>query len=84
YGGDEIVVILENVGVKRAQEIAERIYNTIASIRIENCPAEITVSIGISIYPVDGRTASDLVSAADEAMYKAKWSRSRIFFASKK
>ena len=83
YGGDEIIVILENVGVKRAQEIAERIYSTVASIEIEECSASITVSIGIAIYPVDGESVSDLVSAADEAMYRAKWSNSRISFANK-
>ena len=32
----------------------------------------LTVSIGISIYPEDGRTAADLLEAADRHLYKRK------------
>ena len=32
----------------------------------------ITVSVGVSAYPLDGLTAEDIIRAADEAMYRAK------------
>lgn len=40
--------------------------------RIARRPVKISVSIGISCYPRDGATLSDLLHAADRAMYIAK------------
>ena len=73
-GGDEFTVILCNIRVPRNIElVAEKIIETIASpflINGKNCM--ISASIGISIYPENGKTPDQLVTLADAAMYTAK------------
>jgi diguanylate cyclase len=84
FGGDEFVVLLPKLDFQRAEEtatqIAEDILKTlmqpldVAGSRI-NMPA----SIGIAVYPQDGRTGADLLKNADSAMSAAKQSgRNRI------
>lgn len=80
-GGDEFVVVLGAVaGTDDAVMIAERIVAELAR------PAEIAghalrapTSIGIALFPEDGRDAQALMKAADTAMYAAK-SRGRNNF----
>ena len=74
FGGDEFVMIMSNVDNKSdVIYVAEKI---IASFKDTfNLPAtsiQITTSIGISIYPEDGRDPSELLKNADLAMYRAK------------
>lgn len=74
YGGDEFVVLLPEAGATGAFEVAERIRESIsrASLDLDGKAAKLTVSMGISTYPADGRTLDTLVDNADKAMYKAK------------
>jgi len=78
YGGEEFLVIMPQTSTAVAHPIAERIVSSIQehvfafkgvlSIRI-------TVSIGLATYPLPEqgvKTKSGLLSAADQAMYKAK------------
>jgi len=74
WGGDEFVVILENLA---SQSDAARIATNI----IENLkePIELaghslitTASIGIALYPEDGKDTNTLIKHADSAMYLAK------------
>ncbi|MHB1946575.1 MAG: diguanylate cyclase domain-containing protein [Gammaproteobacteria bacterium] len=74
FGGDEIVVILENITdpdevAKVAQQICAAMK---ASFEIEECNIITTISIGIVIYPVDGRDTEILLRNADKAMLIAK------------
>jgi diguanylate cyclase (GGDEF)-like protein/PAS domain S-box-containing protein len=73
-GGDEFVVILENISSK--DDIAAMAETLIDSLRkefiIEDETFVISCSIGISIYAENGRTTDALLSYADAAMYKAK------------
>ncbi|NMA95855.1 MAG: GGDEF domain-containing protein [Clostridiales bacterium] len=66
YGGEEFAIILPDVGLEEATKIAERIRKTIKS----NCPC--TISIGISSFPKYASTAEELISRADDALYRAK------------
>ena len=68
YGGDEFIVILYNASRKYAEKVANRILNSIAKSRYR----EVTVSIGVSVYPEDGENVEDLIRSADAACYKAK------------
>jgi diguanylate cyclase (GGDEF)-like protein/PAS domain S-box-containing protein len=73
-GGDEFTVLIENPpSQKMLAEIAERIALELSRPCVV-CGHElaVTCSIGIGRYPQDGRTASDLMRAADVAMYRAK------------
>ena len=69
YGGEEFALVLPTCGKAEAFETAERLRDLIAAV---DSPRPITVSAGVATYPLHGVTASDLVKAADEAMYESK------------
>jgi len=73
-GGDEFVVLLSEV--ERSEDVAltaRRILQTIAQPHpIGQHDLHVTTSIGLSVYPDDGRDAETLIKNADTAMYQAK------------
>jgi diguanylate cyclase (GGDEF)-like protein/PAS domain S-box-containing protein len=73
-GGDEFVVVLPEI--KRASDaanVAAKILETVAQpFRVEERELHITPSVGISVFPDDGRDAESLIRNADAAMYHAK------------
>ncbi len=73
-GGDEFVVLMENVHHERdAALLADKLIQTLSqAIEINGVPLYLTTSIGISLYPQDAETAETLISNADAAMYRAK------------
>ncbi len=73
-GGDEFVVLLENLpGPHSVAVMAEKLMDTLRKpVTLEAQPVHISVSVGISIYPDDGRDSASLVRNADAAMYRAK------------
>ena len=73
-GGDEFTLISPNIkSPSSARQLAERILNELNSpYLINNRLITATVSIGISIFPNDGRNTEKLLIKADLAMYKAK------------
>ena len=73
-GGDEFLILLTEAGHPRdAARIANKILREIRRpYLIFGRPWQITASIGIVIYPKDGRHAESLLKKADLAMYKAK------------
>ncbi len=74
-GGDEITIILENAThLEKIAEIADRICQSIAKpIKVnEETEANVHASIGISMYPSDGKDIKKLIAVADKAMYFVK------------
>ena len=75
-GGDEFAVILENLGnddSEGAQQVAEKMIASMgAPMLIENQHLSTSCSIGISVYPNDGKDSATLMKSADVAMYYAK------------
>lgn len=69
YGGDEFAVLLIDSEQGMAQHVAQRIE---ACVRGDREEPPISVSIGIAVYPTDGRTAQDLLEAADQQLYGRK------------
>jgi diguanylate cyclase (GGDEF)-like protein/PAS domain S-box-containing protein len=73
-GGDEFVVVLPEV--KRSSDVAHVAGKVIEQlsqpVSIEERELVVTCSIGIAIYPDDGRDAESLIRNADAAMYHAK------------
>jgi len=69
YGGDEFGVVLIDSDLGMAQQVIRRI-----EARLQNDAEEpkISVSIGIGVFPEDGRNAKELVSVADRQMYRKK------------
>ena len=76
-GGDEFAVLATNLrSAGSAMEIAEKISRAVASIvELDDMRLEVSISIGISIFPNDDSGADVLVSHADLAMYKSKASK---------
>lgn len=74
FGGDEFVILLPEAPPAGATYVAERIRSAVANrpLEFEGYTTEISVSIGISSYPDDGKTLTSLVENADKAMYRAK------------
>jgi diguanylate cyclase (GGDEF)-like protein len=75
-GGDEFAVIVDNLrdgDEEGAQQVAAKMIAAMASpMVIENQPLGTSCSIGISVYPADGRDSATLMKNADVAMYYAK------------
>lgn len=74
-GGDEFVVLLTEVANARdASLVAEKMLEALrAPVPIGEHRIDVTASIGISVYPLDGTDdAAELVKKADIAMYEAK------------
>ncbi len=72
-GGDEFVILSPNTGSNLAAHRAQQITNALNQpFLLEGEDVFTSLSIGISLYPSDGRTADDLLKNADIAMYRAK------------
>lgn len=73
-GGDEFVVIIPNLRDESAAiEIASRLMDVIgAEIQVEALDLRTSASMGISIYPDHGTSASELLKCADISMYSSK------------
>jgi diguanylate cyclase (GGDEF)-like protein/PAS domain S-box-containing protein len=75
YGGDEFVLVLPDSSIADTQERLEQIRIFLKGLPIhygEQVLGMITLSAGIAQTPEHGTTASELLLAADEAMYAAK------------
>lgn len=75
-GGDEFVAILQNVvDADIALAIANRMLESLSQpMELLGKPACMGASIGVAMVPQHGTVASELLSAADNAMYIAKGS----------
>ncbi|MET3196833.1 EAL domain-containing protein [Gottfriedia sp. OAE603] len=72
-GGDEFIILLEDIDQEQVIEVAQSILSEFGSpIEIENLEFFVTPSIGISMYPADGEDEETLIKNADTAMYLAK------------
>lgn len=75
-GGDEFCIILNDI--KNISDILEIVKNGIEIFQepfvIENYRMDVTISVGVAIFPDNGEDASTLLKNADAAMYKAKQS----------
>ena len=73
-GGDEFTILLSEIKEpENAAKAAERIHNVLLSpVLLEDKEINVTVSIGIAIYPSDGDDIETVIKNADLAMYNAK------------
>jgi diguanylate cyclase (GGDEF)-like protein len=73
-GGDEFLAIIEDCsGDSAAQSVAESLIAALQDpVLIEGQTLAISGSIGIAMYPADGKNAASLKRNADQAMYHAK------------
>jgi diguanylate cyclase (GGDEF)-like protein len=81
FGGEEFVVLLPNAGEAAAVNIAERLRTHIAGLAIPADPTgvnsvliRLTISVGVATLDDERRELTDLMAAADAALYQAKQS----------
>jgi diguanylate cyclase (GGDEF)-like protein len=81
YGGEEFAILTRNISPASAMQVAERVRKLVADTHFgpygkEGAPRQVTVSIGVAVYPegeVKGEAAvAQLVARADAALYRAK------------
>lgn len=74
HGGDEFVILLGDLhSIDECKQTLARIHQTIVEpYAINGHSAHISVSSGITIYPLDNADPDTLVRHADHAMYQAK------------
>ncbi len=74
YGGDEFIVALPDASLEATIERAERLCEHAQHLnsQFEGQRLEITLSIGVAIFPKDGVTSAALLKAVDAALYRAK------------
>ena len=72
-GGDEFILIAEGAGEAEASLCAERLLQSLAEpIVVQDQPLLLGASVGIAMFPGDGRVPDALMKHADIAMYRAK------------
>ena len=73
YGGEEIILLLLDCDKRNAMRMAEKIRLEISQLDNQAYP-QITVSLGVSSYPDDGRYIQDVIVSSDKALLNAKQS----------
>lgn len=69
YGGEEFVVVLTNTTAEEALKIADELRRRIA---VSWTQSPMIASAGVATYPAHGLTTSQLIDAADKALYRSK------------
>ena len=77
YGGEEFIAVLPQTSAELAQQAAERIRLAVQALQVRHessdTAAVVTVSVGVAgAQAIQGKTESDLIAAADAALYQAK------------
>jgi diguanylate cyclase (GGDEF)-like protein len=75
YGGDEFAIILPDTDADDARVAADRILDAFRDrpfVGEQRGPVPIAASIGVATFPTTGRNATDLIAAADHALYEVK------------
>ncbi|WP_456402594.1 EAL domain-containing protein [Hydrogenimonas sp.] len=73
-GGDEFIAVIESIATaEETTYVCEKLLKKIAEpIRIASHTLNVSASIGVSLFPDNGSTITDLIKNADNAMYLAK------------
>ncbi|MFH1853730.1 MAG: sensor domain-containing diguanylate cyclase [Candidatus Omnitrophota bacterium] len=74
YGGEEFSIFLPQTSKNKAMKIAEDLRKAVKreNIELRRVKTSVTVSIGVSSFPVDTRVQDELIIKADERLYMAK------------
>ena len=74
FGGEEFCVVLPDTDREGARLVAERIRQSAQKrlIKAYDSALRVTLSIGLAIYPSDGKLLEELMDKADWALYRAK------------
>lgn len=74
-GGDEFAIILIETNARSGQIIADTIAKMLRETQLTSTQCDsfhLTISIGVSSFPQDAKTANELMVSGDDAMYRVK------------
>lgn len=75
FGGDEFAILMPETTLPEALVVGERIRRGVEAIELKSPDGSrvvVSVSIGVALFPENGRSAAELLAAADRAVYQAK------------
>lgn len=75
YGGEEFVLVLPGATLEVTQQRAEALRESAKRLQLslrEQSLGNVSLSLGVAVYPESGLTADSLIRAADDALYRAK------------
>ncbi len=74
YGGEEFLLVFPETKLQSAKEIAERLRSSVERMSFQGQREEafLTISIGLASFPDFGKSAEDLIQAADHSLFVAK------------
>lgn len=75
YGGDELTLVMRNTGLEAAKAVTQKVIDLMVEYQFalpKDVNLKLGITAGIAIYPTHAYTPSDLLRAADAALYHAK------------
>lgn len=76
YGGDELTLIMRNSGIEETRSVTDKIIELMADylfpVNNSRDTVKLGITAGIAVYPAHAKNGSDLLRAADIALYHAK------------
>ncbi len=75
YGGEEMSIILPNIGHEDAVFTAQKLCKMVSEQEVRtntDKTTNVTISLGVSTYPQDAETTQGMIKSADERLYHAK------------
>jgi diguanylate cyclase (GGDEF)-like protein len=76
YGGEEFILICPDLTLTDAFKLAEKLRLSVNMLNLtydDKSLPQLSISIGVAVYPNNGDTIESLLVAADNALYKAKY-----------
>lgn len=70
YGGDEFLILIFNANKEVLEKITQRIFDKISNIKLNN--KNISVSVGVSLYPKESNDLNQALKLADNRLYAVK------------
>jgi diguanylate cyclase (GGDEF)-like protein len=71
-GGEEFIALLPTGSAELACEVAERLRAAVAGQRMPEGVGQVTVSVGVALWPEDGDSSQAVIQRADQALYASK------------
>lgn len=72
YGGEEFIIVLPETDAKDGYNVAEKIRTLVESKKLLGEEMPLTVSLGVSTFPIDGSNEEELIEKADQSLYYSK------------
>lgn len=82
YGGDELTLVLHQSDMPATKLVTDKLMEKLHKFAFtlpDGGKLKISMSGGIALYPIHGQTASQLLRAADEALYRSKKHQRGVF-----